>query len=111
MNLAFHPESLDRPVTSIAAMGLPVPHAQEFLEILADDFASTLLQWRSYGTAAIFADWQKRSHRVGTQISGQLPSGENFSGSFAGLADDGALLLRLADGAIRVIHAADVFLV
>jgi BirA family transcriptional regulator, biotin operon repressor / biotin---[acetyl-CoA-carboxylase] ligase len=30
---------------------------------------------------------------------------------FDGLDSDGALRLRLADGAVRVIHAADVFLI
>jgi BirA family biotin operon repressor/biotin-[acetyl-CoA-carboxylase] ligase len=31
-----------------------------------------------------------------------------MEGAFAGLAEDGALQLRLADGSSRVIHAADV---
>ena len=111
VNLAHHPEGLDRPVTSIAAMGLIVPTPQEFLEILAADFAASMLQWRTYGTAAIFTDWQNRAHPIGTMLTGQLPNGDAFDGAYAGLSDDGALMLRLADGAIRVIHAADVFLV
>ena len=111
VNLAHHPEGLDRPVTSIAAMGLIVPTPQEFLEILAADFAASMLQWRTYGTAAIFTDWQNRAHPIGTMLTGQLPNGDAFGGAYTGLSDDGALMLRLADGAIRVIHAADVFLV
>ena len=30
-------------------------------------------------------------------------------GAFDGLAEDGALRLRLVDGTLRTIHAADVF--
>ncbi|MFZ5795379.1 MAG: hypothetical protein ACOY4B_13080 [Pseudomonadota bacterium] len=33
-----------------------------------------------------------------------------MDGLFDGLGEDGALILRLADGAARVIHAGDVFL-
>jgi BirA family transcriptional regulator, biotin operon repressor / biotin---[acetyl-CoA-carboxylase] ligase len=111
VNLAYHPEGLDRPVTSIAALGLVVPSPQEFLEILAADFAATLLQWRTYGAVGIFNDWLQRAHPIGSLIAGQLPNSEVFEGAFDGLSDDGALMLRLADGSIRVIHAGDVFLV
>jgi BirA family biotin operon repressor/biotin-[acetyl-CoA-carboxylase] ligase len=34
-----------------------------------------------------------------------------LDGLYAGLNEDGALQLRLADGAIRAIHSADVFLI
>jgi BirA family biotin operon repressor/biotin-[acetyl-CoA-carboxylase] ligase len=34
---------------------------------------------------------------------------ESPEGWFAGLADDGALLLRLDDGGQRAIHAGEVF--
>ncbi|QYU66335.1 hypothetical protein J4558_15220 [Leptolyngbya sp. 15MV] len=33
-----------------------------------------------------------------------------MEGAFAGLAPDGSLLLRLADGATRAVHAGDVSL-
>jgi BirA family transcriptional regulator, biotin operon repressor / biotin---[acetyl-CoA-carboxylase] ligase len=111
VNLMSHPEGLDRPVTSVAALGLTAPEPQEFVEILADDFAQVLNRWRIYGTAPIFADWQDRAHPIGTKLHGVLPDGQQFSGDYDGLGDDGALMLRLADGSIRAIHAADVFLV
>lgn len=111
VNLAFEPEGTGRPVTSIAALGIPPPAPQEFVEILAQDFAETLLQWRTFGPAVIFSDWTDRAHPVGTALNVQLPDGESLSGIYDGLTGDGALMLRLADGAIRVIHAADVFLV
>lgn len=111
VNLMHHPEGLDRPVTSIAALGLAVPAPQEFVEILAAELMAVITTWRTYGQAAIMADWQSRAHPHGTMLSGELPDGERFAGTFAGLNIDGALMLRLADGSIRAIHAADVFLV
>jgi BirA family biotin operon repressor/biotin-[acetyl-CoA-carboxylase] ligase len=39
-----------------------------------------------------------------------LPDGESIDGLFEGLDSEGALILRLADGTRRVIHAGDVFL-
>jgi BirA family biotin operon repressor/biotin-[acetyl-CoA-carboxylase] ligase len=47
---------------------------------------------------------------VGSALTVHEPSGGRLSGSFAGLERDGALRLRLADGALRVIHAGDVML-
>jgi BirA family biotin operon repressor/biotin-[acetyl-CoA-carboxylase] ligase len=44
-------------------------------------------------------------------VSARLPDGEEMHGLFQGLDDQGALRLSLADGTIRAIHAADVFLV
>jgi BirA family transcriptional regulator, biotin operon repressor / biotin---[acetyl-CoA-carboxylase] ligase len=110
-NLMSYPEGFDRPVTSVAALGITAPAPQEFVEILADDFAQILTRWRIYGTAPIFVDWQNRAYSVGTQLHGILPDGQQFNGCYDGLGEDGALMLRLADGAIRAIHAADVFLV
>jgi BirA family transcriptional regulator, biotin operon repressor / biotin---[acetyl-CoA-carboxylase] ligase len=111
VNLAYRPEGTGRPVTCIAMLGLPPPAPQEFAEILAQDFAETLLQWRTYGPAVIFADWKDRAHPVGTALNVQLPDGAVFCGIYDGITEEGALMLRLADGDIRVIHAADVFLV
>ncbi len=111
VNLAHYPKGLDRPTTSIAALGIIAPDPQEFVEILADEIAVTLVTWRMHGHAAILKDWQTRAHPLGTKITGQLPDGEKFEGEYAGLNDDGALNLCLADGSIRAIHAADVFLV
>jgi BirA family transcriptional regulator, biotin operon repressor / biotin---[acetyl-CoA-carboxylase] ligase len=110
-NFAHHPNGLDRAVTSISALGITVPALQDFTEVLAKELAGALVTWRNHGIAATLADWQSRAHPVGTQVQGQLPDGEKFSGVYDGLNNDGALMLRLADGDIRAIHAADVFLV
>jgi len=45
------------------------------------------------------------AHPVGTQLVST-----DARGTFEGLDETGALRLRLPDGALRVIHAGDVFL-
>ncbi len=111
INLRHYPQGLDRPVTSISALGIAAPAPQVLVEILAQELVQALSTWRMHGHGAIQADWLSRAHAIGTMLKGQLPDGEIIEGLFDGLNNDGALMLRLADGSIRVIHAADVFLV
>ena len=74
-------------------------------------FAAWLAIWRNDGLAPIVARWTARAHPIGTPLVARLGDGAAIEGDFGGLAPDGALVLRLADGTRRVIHAADVFLV
>jgi BirA family biotin operon repressor/biotin-[acetyl-CoA-carboxylase] ligase len=110
VNLAHHPTDLDRAVTSLAAHG-GVPDPADFLETLADAFARWLGIWRGEGLAPVRVRWLDRAHPAGTALTARLPDGSAIDGLFQGLDDAGALILRLADGATRVIHAADVFLI
>ena len=111
VNLAHAPEGTGRAVTSIARLGATPMLPQPFVELLAKIFADQLVIWRTYGAEAIFNAWKDRAHPIGTPITAQLPGGEMLAGTYDGLSDEGALRLRLADGSIRAIHAADVFLV
>jgi BirA family transcriptional regulator, biotin operon repressor / biotin---[acetyl-CoA-carboxylase] ligase len=110
-NLAHAPKGTGRAVTSIAGMGATPMLPQPFVELLAKMFADQLVIWRTYGAEAILDAWKDRAHPVGTAITAQLPGGEQLIGSYGGLTSEGALMLCLADGEIRAIHAADVFLV
>ncbi|MEG3122821.1 biotin--[acetyl-CoA-carboxylase] ligase [Sphingomonas sp. GB1N7] len=110
VNLAHHPEGLERPTTSLAAQGV-TPDPAEFLETLAECFARWLSRWRGEGIAPVRARWLERAHPIGTALTAALPDGSAVDGLFQGLDADGALILRLADGTARVIHAADVFLI
>jgi BirA family biotin operon repressor/biotin-[acetyl-CoA-carboxylase] ligase len=105
-NLAHHPEGLERPVTSLAALTGSAPDPGAFLEQLAESFARYLGSWRGSGIAAIRGAWLERAHPVGTALT--TPEGE---GLFDGLDETGALRLRLPHGETRLIHAGDVFLI
>lgn len=110
VNLAHHPESLDRPATSLAVHGV-TPDPADFLETLATAFERWLSIWRNEGLAPVRTRWLDRAHPAGTALTARLPDGSAVDGLFTGLDSEGALILRLADGTSRVIHAADVFLI
>lgn len=110
VNLAYHPEGLDRPVTSLAAHG-HAPEPVVFAETLAESFARWLARWRAEGLAPVIARWSARAHAPGTALATHLPDGARIEGLFERLDRDGALILRLADGGVRAIHAGDVFLI
>ena len=110
VNLAHHPEGLGRPVTSLAAHGV-APDPALFLEDLAVAFARWLARWRGEGLEPVRERWLAAAHRKGTALVANLPDEQRIDGLFDGLDASGALILRLADGSTRVIHAGDVFLI
>jgi len=109
VNLAYHPEGIDRPATSLAALGLSPPDPGDFLADLAAVFAAWLARWRGEGLGVVLARWQARAHPPGTALSVRAPDGA-IDGLYDGLDADGALRLRTADGCIHLVHAGDVFL-
>jgi len=111
INLIAHPADIGRPVSDLRALGTNPPEAQAVCEVLADQFASWLRKWRQQPLANLLRAWEAAAHPKGTALRVNLPDGEQVDGLFAGLRDDGALSLRLADGTIRAIHAADIFLI
>lgn len=110
VNLAHHPQDIDRAATSLSAHG-GAPDPQDFLETLAEAFARWVDRWRGEGLAPLRTRWLKRAHPRGTALAARLPDGSAIEGNFDGLDEGGALILRLADGSARVIHAGDMFLV
>jgi BirA family biotin operon repressor/biotin-[acetyl-CoA-carboxylase] ligase len=109
-NLAHHPDLPDRPATSLAAHGASADPAT-LLDVLAEAFARWLGRWRGEGLDPVRQRWLERGHSTGTALTARLPDGSAVDGLFDGLTHDGALILRLADGSRRVIHAGDVFLI
>lgn len=104
VNLANAPELPDRKTISLAGCGVKVDR-DHFAETLAVAMADGLWNWRQQGVGAIIADWLAQAHAVGTPLH---LTEQNISGQFDGLADDGALRLRRADGHIMLVHAGDV---
>ena len=105
VNLAHHPEGLERPTVSLASLGVSPPDPHGFLLDLAQAFARWLQRWRSEGLAPIRARWLQHAHPIGSALSAA-----GREGLFEGLDADGALLLRHADGTIETVRAGDVFL-
>ncbi|MEQ8281172.1 MAG: biotin--[acetyl-CoA-carboxylase] ligase [Parvibaculum sp.] len=109
INLSGHPEGVEFPATSLPAIGAPPVAPDEALAALAAAFERWLAVWRGVqGFAAIREAWLARAAGLGERLTVRLAQ-ETFDGTFEGLAPDGALQLRLADGTLRLVSAGDVF--
>lgn len=81
-----------------------------------DDAADRLLshlshwisRWLAEGFAPIRATWRARARDLGRPVVARLPN-ETIEGTALDLAEDGALILRLASGIERRIAAGEVF--
>ncbi|MEN7537090.1 biotin--[acetyl-CoA-carboxylase] ligase [Aurantiacibacter flavus] len=107
VNLVSAPSIDGRDTRSLSALG-PAPQRDAFACELAAAFAKEVARWRSHGGGDLRTRWQAAAHPLGTVLSVHDEHGAVVSGQFAGLAEDGALILRLDDGSQRVIHAGDV---
>ncbi len=108
VNLAGHPADSERPATSLAAAGIAAPSPVEMVEDLAQALAAARATWRELGFAATRAAWLARASGLGAPLIARLGT-ETLTGRFDGLADDGALQLRLDNGRLRSVHAGEVF--
>ena len=111
INITDAPDVPDRMTTCLAMLGVTHCDAASLLALIAERFALWLERWRTYGTEPVIRGWLMRAHPAGTPLIASLPDGERVEGRFETLGSQGALILRLADGANRAIHAGDVFLV
>lgn len=107
VNLAQAPSLPDRATCALADL-VPVPDVDAFAERLVSAFASQLALWRSDGLGPLISRWQAVAHPFGTPLSVSEPSAGTLQGFFAGLDEQGALRLSLADGTTRIIHAGDI---
>lgn len=107
VNLAAAPEIPGRETIALSAFGA-APDRDHFASELARIFALELERWRSFGLEPIINRWLQAGHPVGTPLAVGEPGEEPLRGTFAGMAADGALQLRLADGTTRIIHAGEV---
>jgi BirA family transcriptional regulator, biotin operon repressor / biotin---[acetyl-CoA-carboxylase] ligase len=102
-NLAHSPDLPDR-----AAACLPPPAPAP--RAVAEAVLNRLSHWRRVraveGFGAVRTAWLARAHRPGTQLTLRL--GQTvIGGLFAGLADDGSLLLQTG-GRVRAFQTAEV---
>ena len=103
------PAVAERETRTLADYG-PPPARDAFAADLAAQFDLELGRWRQYGLGPILNRWLAAAHPLGSPLTVHEPNGQRIAGAFDGLAPDGALRLRLADGTTRVIHAGDVML-
>lgn len=110
INITGAPRGLDRPVTSLWEQGGTDADAASIAQRLAEIFAHWLGIWRGQGIEPVLRHWIANAHAAGRAMRVAMPDGEVVDGAFETLDGQGAMILRLADGATRAIHAGDVFL-
>lgn len=109
VNLAHAPQDVERPAAAFAEyMAAPPPAPRAALDILAARFEHWRALWAAQGFDPIAAAWTERAHGLGAPCEARLPN-QTHRGVAEGLDPDGALRLRLDDGAILRITAGDVF--
>jgi len=109
INLAHAPTDVERPAVAFAEfMDRAPPSPAAALEVLATAFERWRSLWDAQGFAPIAKAWTARAHGLGAPCEARLPN-QTHRGVAEGLDLDGALRLRLADGAILRITAGDVF--
>ena len=109
VNLAHAPQDVERPATAFADhMATRPPEPMAALDVLADAFERWRSAWVTRGFAAIAAGWSERAAGLGQRCEARLPN-RTVTGVAEGLDADGALRLRLDDGALERITAGDVF--
>ena len=110
LNLA-HAPAAERPTTALALHlrpGAAAPTVERAAEALAEAFARRMTLWEHGGFEAVAQAWTARAAHLGDPCEARLPN-ETVRGVAEGLDPDGALRLRLDDGAVRRITAGDVF--
>lgn len=109
VNLKHAPDDVERPATAFADhMASPPPEPVVALDILAVSFERWRSQWAGQGFAPIAAGWTDRASGLGQRCVARLPN-RTIEGVAEALDTDGALRLRLDDGALERITAGDVF--
>lgn len=102
LNVLLAPDNAAYRTTTIAASG-GMASIDQARSTLLGRLAVHLATWEAEGFPPIRAAWLARAHPVGEAL--RITGG--VEGRFAGLDDDGALLLDTADGRTRIV-AGDV---
>ncbi len=100
VNLAWHPEDLGRPATSLRALGEPGITPETFLAALEGPLSARLESWEKAGFTALRETWCARAVGLGEPV--QLVLGQQVhTGRLVEVAGDGSVLLETADGRRR----------
>ena len=111
VNVASHPELAERKTAALAPFLWPQVTLADVWHLLDREIGIWRDRWRAEGLGPIVHRWEQCAHAIGTPLTVRPGRGEAIEGLYDGLDADGALMLRLATGERRAIHAGDVFLV
>jgi BirA family transcriptional regulator, biotin operon repressor / biotin---[acetyl-CoA-carboxylase] ligase len=109
VNLVSAPQLPNRRTIALAPLGISVSR-DVFAEALSHLWPDYIEKWRRSGLGTIILEWLSLAHPLGTVLTVNEGSQAGLTGKFDGLELDGALRLRVADGALVIVHAGDVSL-
>jgi BirA family biotin operon repressor/biotin-[acetyl-CoA-carboxylase] ligase len=105
LNVLQAPTNIAYEATTIAACG-GIASVDRAREILLDRLGRHLEVWSRDGFAPVRDQWLQRSYPLGAAIRASS-GGERIAGEFAGMDEDGALLLDTPSGRQRIV-AGDI---
>lgn len=112
VNLAEAPQGTERPAAALSqhlsADHAAPPPVERAAQELAEAFDIWVNRWETLGFQPILDAWAARTPGLDGPAVARLGH-ETVEGRAEGVAADGALRLRLADGSLRLISAGDVF--
>jgi BirA family transcriptional regulator, biotin operon repressor / biotin---[acetyl-CoA-carboxylase] ligase len=106
-NIEHHPDGTEFPATDLTALGGIGITPEYFLSQFVAAFERWRRRWREEGFGAVRQSWLAVAHGRGSAITVRL-DGSTFSGVFADLDTDGALVLDQGH-TVRRVTAGDVF--
>lgn len=108
VNIASKPDNPLYPVTCLSEQG-SAASPEELFAHLFKAMAEALSDWdRGRGIREITARWRAVACGIGEKITVNLPD-RSISGHFAGIDDNGLLMLDTGAGRMMTIAAGDVF--
>ncbi|MFO0993322.1 MAG: biotin--[acetyl-CoA-carboxylase] ligase [Hyphomicrobiales bacterium] len=104
INLAGAPEGTPYPVTALSRLGADIVP-----DLALESFAGFFQQWfevwnNGTGFDKIRSAWLAHALGLGSPVRGE----NGLEGSFAGLAENGAMIVALSSGEKRILHSGEV---
>ena len=108
LNHQSFPDELGSMATSLKIETGQATIVEEFRDQLLEKIYEWYLRWQRGEGKLILERWQQlSSYAMGAQVAITM-DGEQLSGETAGLTEEGALMLRLKNGNLRMILSGDV---
>jgi BirA family biotin operon repressor/biotin-[acetyl-CoA-carboxylase] ligase len=93
--------NIDQAATDIASIQTDLPNRNHLLALILNHLGDVLLQFETEGFGKLREEWRRHHFYQDQPVCMLLPDGSTHHGIVTGVAEDGALLVRGADGERR----------
>lgn len=108
INIDSYPEHVMYPATCMREAGVELVSAKIVLSRFVYNFLHRYDEWHEKGFGPVQKAWLKRAYHIGKPIEVMLGD-EAVGGTFDTINEAGCLVVKLANGKHREVHAGDVF--